>query len=448
MKAGGNTVRESGWPSDLLRPVSTLPVFSRLWVAFSGGLDSALLLHVAASCHSEITALHVNHQLQPNHEQTEQFCRDVCAKLGVPIVVERVEVTVAENGVGGLEEAARSARYQVFKKQVGENELLLMAHHADDQAETVLFRLLRGSGVNGLSGMPRSRSLGRGQLYRPWLEVGRERLEEVAGASSLMWVEDPSNASQVFDRNYLRHAVLPGLKARWPGLLRRIAHSAQSCRDSEILNQRLAELQWQACSDSNRLKLESFRKLSPLERRNLVRWWIHQQGWVLPALSDWDQALSDMLYAGKDRAPEIRGDGFSLRRYREHLYLVPDTGVPDQSVDLVPGQVVTWGSWRLKLEARSQVATSKSPPPPIRVSTRQGGERVRFNASGHSRALKTWLQEQGVPPWERALLPLVYRQWPGITELIAIGDLWCSEQYSGSAPATGWRLIVERNLIE
>ncbi len=443
MKAGGNAARSSDWPVDLFEPVSALPDHSRLWVAFSGGLDSALLLHVVAACHPDVTALHINHQLQNNHEQTEQFCRDTCAQLSVPLVVHRVDVGVTVTG--GLEEAARRARYQVFKRQLGENDLLLMAHHGDDQAETVLFRLLRGSGVHGLAGMPRTRAIGPGRLFRPWLDISRERLAEVAGAAGLSWAEDPSNENPIFDRNYLRHAIVPGLKSRWPGLLKRVAYSARACRESEQLNQRLAEIQWQVCGDAGRLKLEPFRALAELEQRNLVRWWIRHQGWQAPALSDWGQALADMLAAGADREPEIRGDGFSLRRYREHLYLVPNESAPAQPVDLLPDYLLKWGRWQLQLRAERPGHTSSIPPPQIRISTRQGGERVRFAEGEHSRALKTWLQERGVPPWERAALPLVYRQGPGGSELIAIGDLWCSDQYSGSAPAAGWRLIVERD---
>ncbi len=443
MKAGGNAARDPDWPGDLVEPVSTLPDYSRLWVAFSGGLDSALLLHVVSACHPDVTALHINHQLQPNHEQTEQFCRDTCARLSVPLVVQRVEVGVA--GASGLEAAARSARYRVFKNQLGENDLLLMAHHGDDQAETVLFRLLRGSGVHGLAGMPRTRPIGLGRLFRPWLNISRDRLAEVASAAGLSWTEDPSNESHAFDRNYLRHAVLPGLKSRWPNLLKRVAHSAEACRDSEQLNQRLAELQWQVCGDAGRVKLEPFKALSGPEQRNLVRWWISHQRWPVPAISDWGQALADMLEAGEDREPEIRGDGFSLRRYREHLYLVPQARVSEEPVDLLPGPGLKWACWRLQLVAETRALTPENPPPPIRISTRQGGERVRFAEGERSRALKTWLQEQGVPPWERAALPLVYREEPGTSELIAIGDLWCSGQYSGSAPAAGWRLIVERD---
>jgi len=163
----------------------------------------------------------------------------------------------------------------------------------------------------------------------------------------------------------------------------------------------------------------------------------------MPALADWDQSLAELVQAGEDRTPEIRGDGFSLRRYRGYLYLVPNVEVPAHSAGLDPGRPMQWGPWTLRLTPTA--TTPEAAPPPIRVSTRQGGERLRFEEGGHSRSLKTWLQEQGVPPWERALLPLVYHETPGASELIAVGDLWCSEQYSGSAPAAGWRLIVERD---
>ncbi|MBJ6138215.1 tRNA lysidine(34) synthetase TilS [Marinobacter litoralis] len=445
MKAGGNSARHADWPDDLRAPVSTLPEYSRLWIAFSGGLDSALLLHVAAACHSNITALHINHQLQANHQQTEQFCRDVCERLGVPIVVEHVDVPVSDTAAGGLEEAARNARYRVFERRIGGGDLILMAHHGDDQAETVLFRMLRGSGVKGLSGMPVNRALGKGHLYRPWLSIERNRLEQVAVDAGVSWVDDPSNASTVYDRNYLRHAILPKLKARWPGLLRRLEHSAGACRESAELNQRLAELQWQSCADKGRLVLAKFGSLSTLEQRNLVRWWLLQRRFEVPASSGLDQGLSDLLNAAEDRAPEIRGAGFALRRYRGHLYLVPEAVVPKGPVDLSPNEVVNWGGWRLRLLPIQIAGTSMGSSPPIRVSTRQGGERVKIRPDSPSRALKTWLQEQGVPPWERALLPLVYRRVGEGEELIAIGDLWCSDQYSGSAPTTGWRLIVERD---
>lgn len=436
------------WPDALCAPVRTLPEHSRLWVALSGGLDSVLLLHLVVACHRDrvpVGAIHVNHQLQPNAGDTEAFCRLQCEALGIPLVSRRVSVGTGEKGgsVAGIEEAARVARYDVFEHILAPGDLLLLAHHADDQAETVLFRLLRGSGVAGLAGMPGCRPLGAGQLARPLLSLERSELERWARAASLDWVEDPSNADQSYDRNYLRHAILPGLKARWPGLTRRVRHSAGACAESELLAARLAERQWSECADGRgRVLVRALGLLSLVEQKNFIRWWIRQRGFRPPTVSDWHQVMNDLLEAGEDREPELRGDGYCLRRYQGRIYLVPESpDAPAQGATLAPGEPLNWSGWTIALEPGPNPEQAH---PPIRVSTRQGGERIRLHPEGTSKSLKNWFQEQAVPPWERARLPLIFGGSGGPGELLAIGDLWCSEHYTGSAPAAGWRLIVKR----
>ncbi|MBY6034911.1 tRNA lysidine(34) synthetase TilS [Marinobacter daepoensis] len=443
MKAGGNTTAGTEWPEDLLGPILNLPDYHQLWVAFSGGLDSSLLLQVVAAAHPAVRALHINHQLQPNHEDTERTCREVCERLGVSLNVHRVSVDAED---GGIEAAAREARYEAFHSVIGPGDLLLMAHHADDQAETVLFRMLRGSGVRGLAGMPRTRALRRGHLFRPWLGISRARLLQVASERGIPWVEDPSNVSEVHDRNFLRHSVMPRLSERWPGLLKRIAYSARACAESEALNRRLAEMQWADCGDDEgRVRLVPFSSLTGLERKNLVCWWIRSNGFALPGVSDWDAVLGALVHAAPDRNPELVGDGFCIRRYRHHLYLVPEVEVPSGPEVLTVGRTLRWGYWSLRLVPANDGTTTETSHPEIRVSTRQGGEGVRFTENGPSRSLKTWLQERGVPPWERPVLPLVSEIRDGHDEWVAIGDLWTSGRYSGSAHAAGWRLIVERD---
>ncbi|KAA1173714.1 tRNA lysidine(34) synthetase TilS [Marinobacter salinexigens] len=451
MKTGAKPVTGFSWPESLCAPVRGLPEHSRLWVALSGGLDSNLLLHLAVHCHGgrvPVAAIHVNHQLQLNANQTEAFCLAEGQKLGVPVVVRRVSVEKAGStpGVGGIEEAAREARYREFEAVLEPGDLLLMAHHADDQGETVLFRLLRGTGVAGLGGMPGSRPLGNGLLVRPLLGLEREVLVDCARDAGLSWVEDPSNDDQGYDRNYLRHAIMPRLKARWPGLARRLKHTANACKESDFLNHRLAEIQLNELADeSGRLSVAGLHKLSLAEQKNLLRWWIRGRGFPPPALSDWARVMGDFLEAGEDREPELRSGGYSIRRFQGMLWLVRDAvDIPSSDCWLEPGQAVEWGEWRARLESASG-SNPQMPCSPIRVSTRQGGESFRPRPNGPSKRLKIWMQEQGIPPWERPRIPLFFAASGDREELIAVGDFWCSEQYSGDAPAAGWRLVVERD---
>jgi len=447
------------WPSPLRDLARQLPHHDRLCIAFSGGLDSSLLLHLFAAITPgsvALSALHINHQLQPNAADVETFCRDTCARLSVPLQVVAVTVSVKPEGAGGLEQAARAARYGVFEQHLHAGELLLLAHHGDDQLETVLFRLFRGSGVAGLAGMPFTRALGAGALARPLLEFSREQLEAWAESVGLPWIEDPSNSDQRFDRNYLRNSVIPPLKTRWPSFIRRVETSASGCADSHTLNQKLAQLQWHACdgdyqhSQPHSLDQRAFAELSPLEQGNLLRWWCQSCGLPAPVSADWQRTLAGLMDAAADREPELLGQGYSVRRFQHRLYLVvAQNPLPAGSQSVSPQQALRWGEWTLVLAQQSsdhhQGSEQQIGPPPIRVSTRQGGERIRLYPEGPAKTLKKWLQEQAVPPWERARLPLVFAGCGAAEELIAVGSLWCSGKYSGSAPSSGWRLMVGRD---
>ncbi|WP_100640450.1 tRNA lysidine(34) synthetase TilS [Marinobacter salexigens] len=444
MTLGAKPAAGYAFPEALLAPVRAVTGYRRLWVALSGGLDSTLLLHLTALCHSGVRAVHINHQLQANAGETEAFCRDLCVGLNVPLTVEAVTVGLGAGRAEGLEEAARKLRYGAFEALLEAGDVLLMAHHGDDQAETVLFRMFRGSGVAGLAGMPESRPLGVGRLARPLLGIERTELELYARLAGLSWVDDPSNTDQKYDRNFLRLSILPALKKRWPGLNQRLQHSASACSESSFLNKRLAELQWQAMGGrKHRLPVAGLETLSLVEQKNLLHWWIRHAGYRPPSIADWSQILHDLLQAAEDRSPELRAGNYSLRRFQGELYLVSEApDLPAGPVDLEPGCPVRWGEWTVQLD---RISTSGSDVLPIRICTRQGGERIRLRAGGPSKSLKKWLQEQAVPPWERPRLPLIFGGVGNEEELIAIGDLWCSEQYCGKAPAAGLQLIVERD---
>ena len=452
MTRAGKAGPDNAWPEALSTPVRKLPAHCGLFVALSGGLDSVLLLHTAARVlgrTGSLTAIHINHQLQPNASKTEDFCRRLCQSLGLPCQIVRVEVKAETSsdttGTGGLEEAARKARYRAFESCLGEGDLLLMAHHGDDQAETVLFRLIRGTGVAGLSGMPVSRALGRGALYRPFLGFSRPNLEAWAKEQGIDWVEDPSNRDQRFDRNFLRQSIMPVLRERWPSLNRRLAATASACRESAELGESLASIHFARCGTAEGgLDLSLLAGLTLAEQKNLIRWWVVQRQFPPPNTADWPGLLSDFIESDTDRQPEYCGDGYVLRRFQQVLQLVSNRPVPgNDRMQLLPGQEVVWGDWRLTLLAST--AGSDKPPPELKVRRRQGGERIRVRPDGPSKLLKKWLQEKAVPAWERDSLPLVMSEASGDDALVAVGHLWISEQYHGEMPSSGWSLILERD---
>lgn len=451
MTRAGNTGPDGTWPDALLASVNNLPTHSGLHVALSGGLDSVLLLHTAARLFRDsvkLTAIHVNHQIQPNSADTENFCEQLCRSLGVSFRVIRVNVPVSQSaeaaGTGGLEEAARAARYQAFESCMDERDLLLMAHHGDDQAETVLFRLVRGTGVAGLAGMPACRAVGKGSLYRPFLGFSREELEAWAREYGISWTEDPSNRDQRFDRNFLRQSIVPALRERWPSLNQRLAATARACRDSDELAGSLARIHFARCGTGDgALDLSELAALSLPEQKNLIRWWVGQQHCSPPEIGDWPGLLSDFMNSGADRQPEYLGAGYAIRRHQNALHLVTTPKLPvDEVLELEAGQETRWGAWRLKLQPATLDAGR---PPALVVQARQGGERLRPHPGGPSKSLKNWLQEQVVPAWERGNLPLVMDVSSEKAELVAVGHLWVSEAYEGEAPTSGWRLILERD---
>lgn len=437
MTQGGNQPPDALLP-ELLAPLEALAACGPVRVALSGGLDSIVLLHLAhyvfAHRPETLSAIHVNHQLQPDASHFESLCRHACERLGVPLDVVHVRV---DNGPGSIETRARDARYQVFSERLEPGGVLLMAHHRDDQEETLLFRFLRGSGVRGLAGMPGERPLGHGRLVRPWLDVPRQHLRQQALTSGWSWIEDPTNADDRFDRNFLRHRILPGLRERWPQLDRRLLATARACGESAELADLLAESHYhQLQAGPGRLGLSGVRALPLAASRNLLQWWL---GDALDR-SLGDDEIRDLLASADDACPEILAGEFALRRFQGHIYRIFRTPAPlSDDQPLLANKVVTDGEYRLCL--RSHGGNNNASTPELRLSHRHGGERLRPEPSGPSRPLKKWLQEQQVPPWERNRLPLVFR---ANNELIAVADLWCAPDLARRQTESGWWLEIQR----
>ena len=390
-----------------------------LWVACSGGLDSLTLLHLTAQfCRDAGWAppgvVHVNHGLHAHADRAETEVQRVAGSLGLPWHGARVSV---HSGASGLEAAARDARYAVFEALLSRGEALLLAHHEDDQAETVFLRLLRGAGLAGLGAMAPSRPLGRGRLLRPWLAEPRARLEAAAEALALTPVVDPSNEDLRFDRNFLRREIFPVLAARWPGFPHRVAHSAAVLRRLAQAEARLPGGEGEAAGPL------ALAELPPgLEERGdvLVRWLRHQ-GVLVPSRTQL-LAFCAQLEAREDALPLLKLGACTLRRWRGALWLVPELPAPDTE-----GRPLAPGCWPFPggvLEVREAEAGGEPfalAPGPYWVcqGSLPGRQRLQPDPARPHKTVKALLQEAAVPPWQRPYLPQLWAGdrflgWPGV----------------------------------
>ncbi|MGP6422517.1 tRNA lysidine(34) synthetase TilS [Pseudomonas pharyngis] len=409
-------------PSRLLRNLKPWLGASHWRIAFSGGLDSTVLLHLLANLAKTeslpaLSAIHVHHGLQAAADAWPAHCQDVCDELSVPLQVQRVQVQPGAS----LERAARDARYAAFSAATQANDVLLTGQHRDDQAETLLFRLLRGAGVRGLSGMPATRALGQGSLVRPLLDITRAELEAYARDHGLRWVEDLSNQDRQFSRNYLRHQVLPLLSGRWPQAYASMARSAAHLREAQGLLDELAqidlataklpaEFEWSGLPS---LEFAAIAKLSDARQRNALSHWLgpltrlpdtdHWSGWV------------DVRDAGNDASPIWRLADGELHRSAGRLWWLSGQWLRTPVVS---------GDWHepslaLRLPDNGRVMFSgQTPAGPLQVRYRQGGEVMHLADRGH-RDLKRLLNERAVPGFVRGRLPLLFRG----EELLAVANL-------------------------
>jgi tRNA(Ile)-lysidine synthase len=405
-------------------------------IAFSGGLDSTVLLHLAAADAAlrarGLRALHVDHGLHPDSARWAEACGETCAALGVAFESRRV--AVRDRGEG-LEAAARAARHAAFLDSQREGELIALAHHRDDQAETVLLRLLRGSG-DGLGAMRPRRPFGRGGLWRPLLALPRALIQAHALEHGLRWIEDPSNASEHHDRNFLRHAVMPVLRQRWPQADASFARSAGLLATQEDLlaaedAKRLAQVQG---FDPATLSVPALLAQPPGWRHRLLRHWAASLGLPLLSADALDTISAELLPARPDARAQFAWSGAVIRRWRDLLHAGrPQPPLPaDFSAD--------WdGSGPLTLPGgdRLQLLPALAFEAPLRVGARTGGERLVLPGRAHSSELKHVLQDLGVPPWQRARLPLLFAP---DGELLAAGDVAVSGRLSDWLRARGAQL--------
>jgi tRNA(Ile)-lysidine synthase len=384
---------------------------------FSGGLDSTVLLHLLASYaqRAGLRAIHVHHALHADAEAWAKHCQRTCDALGVPLAIVRVEVDRASKL--GLEGAARKARHRAFAEAMGDDEILALAHHRDDQAETFLLRALRGSGVDGLAAMRPWRAYANGWLWRPLLDVPLESLLAHAREHDLEWLDDPSNADPSFDRNFLRNRVMPLLRERWPHAGDALARSAAlGAQATDLLDVEDASALLRAMRDDHTLDVPALREIPSERRARLLRRWI--EGLGLPPLPGHAiERVEALLLADGDAGTCFEWAGARLERWRTVLHA--------QRIrePLPRGWSGIWtGATPLTLPTGDTLSLLGAAgfDKPVRVHARQGGERILLPQRAHSHALKHVLQDQGMPPWHRERLPLVST---ADGELLAAGDV-------------------------
>lgn len=411
----------------------------RLWIAYSGGCDSSVLLHAAVALGLPVHALHVDHGLHPDSHHWAMHCRAQCLTLGVPLRIERV--TVRPRGEG-LEAAARKARYRAYAAVLAPQECLATAHHADDQAETVLLRILRGTGIDGLAGIPVERALGAGRLIRPLLGFCRADLVAYADRYALSWIDDPANRCDQYDRSFLRQRVVPLLETHWPGLERRLARLARHAGAASVLTECWAQRYLASLGDTHSLAVAAVTELEETTRLQLLRTWIRGRGRRPPPERRLRQGLADLLCAARDRQPSFAWADGCIRRYRGRLYLLPPH-LPQAPAGSLPWDMAQPLSVPAlgRLEAQPTIGRGlrvqhRLQQAPIEVRFRQGGERLRVRGHARPRALKRLLQERGVPPWVRERLPLVFIGH----DLAAVADLLVAEPFVAGPAEPGLEL--------
>ena len=407
-------------------------------VALSGGADSGALLAALAEQPYRglpVRALHVDHGLQPAADDFVAACRSQCARLGIALDI--IEVAVDTGGTS-IEAAARDARYTALARGLAAGECLLTAHHAQDQAETVLLQLLRGAGLKGMSAMPICRPWYDGWHLRPLLTVTQRDLRKFGAAAGVVAVSDPMNLDMRFDRAYLRRQLWPLIEERWPGAAIALSRTARHFADAQELLDQSAQLAVQKLCDGTTLSVTGLRALSSTEQLNVLRYWIAANEVQPPSTARLTEALRQSLAADVDHLPVIMWGEHALRRYRDRLFLTmahPPRVGEQREWSLAAGVQLNLGRELGTLQWSPQIGGLDADrlPDMVVVRQRRGGETLKPQRRARTQSVQHLCQSVGVLPWMRDALPLVYAG----NDLIAVGDLWLDARWCVAAGAPG-----------
>ena len=403
----------------IISKITQLTTKNKFLIAYSGGMDSHVLLHCmhqirCKNSQIKLRAIHIHHGLSPNADSWVTHCQSICADLNIELIVKSIDInSKPDRHKHSLEALAREARYQEFAQILAADEDLLTAHHADDQAETVLLQLFRGCGPKGLSAMPEHKTLGLGDLLRPFLDFNRSVLHTYAQQNALHWIYDESNEIISYDRNFVRHKLMPIITARWPKITATLARSASHCACTCDLLDNLAQQDYLLTQGSkiNTLSVCKILTLSQPRQNNLIRYWLQKLNLSIPSSIKLQHIITNVLHARADAKPLVHWHNTEIRRYRDDLYAMrplantipPNYAIPwDGENDLkLPNNL---GVLSVKV-LKNIVVDNKN----ITVRFRGKGDRYKVQGRIGTHSLKKLLQEKGIPPWERNYVPLIFQ---------------------------------------
>ncbi len=440
---------------DLIEQVATeitplLAAQDTILIGLSGGMDSVALLHILHQLSPRfcwhISALHVHHGISPHADAWADFCTQLCTKYQIPLHIERVDIVPLREH--GIEAAARKLRHAAFAAQ--SCDYVALAHHADDQVETLLLQLLRGAGVRGASAMPLlARRDNLPDLLRPLLRHSRQEILAYANAQQLQWIEDESNADHRYPRNFLRHRVLPVLEEKFPAYRDTLVRSTEHFAEAGELLDELAAQDASNATHSDTLSVVALTALSAARGKNLLRYFLRSMGAPLPQTVQLDDMLRQLCNARDDASVCVSYGDWQVRRYRGHICALPVLPEFDRNL-ILPWHGETELAWpalgtqlkfvRGQSASASNISIDKLQRAAVTLRLRQGGEMLRSHPNGATRTLKNLLQEQHVPPWQRDRLPLLYCG----DELVCVPDITVAAEYQAEPGEDSLQLSILR----
>lgn len=427
--------------------IGQLTAKSKVILGLSGGVDSRVLLHLLGHFQTKypqrsIIAVHIHHGLSKHADHWQASCQTWAMQEG--ITFDSCQVDVSPQGGESLEQVARQARYQALERYIDADDILITGQHLDDQAETFLLALKRGSGPKGLSSMAQTMPFGKGLIHRPLLNVSRHDIEAYATNNKLTWVEDESNQDIRFDRNFLRQQIIPSIKQRWPSFASSVARSARLCAaQEELLDELLRPQLIEMCDQFEGLSIPELASYSKLKRNYILRLWLEQYTRLLPSEVQLSKLWNEVANARADANPELKLALGTVRRYKQRLFWVSNRqDISNWQQELLIGQPLTLPDGLGILSLMNSVTQAASV---LSLSSQvlQQSLTVIFEPeqlSAHpygrvgSRKMKKLFQELGVPSWQRRRLPIVMQG----NKVVAVAGLFVDKDYIGEQYHLTW----------